>query len=180
MKPQVPESPSDREPQRGPVPLGQAVDDRPAPRRSRAATNDAGDRKRALLLIGSLLMGVLLVVILGNTVLKPLIVDRRERTMIRITGDQVRALAEIAADRYLATGFVPAGFSDLRGDDRLETSDGSDLWGTPFTISRGGGSGSGEFRIVVRSAGPDREFQTEDDLVAERVLDSADPAGTRD
>ncbi len=154
---------------RKPVPLGVAVDDRPPQKPSRAATNDADDRRRALLLIGAMIGAVLLLVILGNTVLRPAIVGQRERILIRVTQDQAEEFVELAQRFYQRRGFTPTGFEELRDEERLETSKGVDLWGNPFlfvTIDLE----TGEQAVLVRSAGPDGEFETDDDISAEGVL----------
>lgn len=152
------------------VPLGVAVDDRPATKPSRAATNNREDRTRAFLLIGGILSGVLLLVLLGNTVLRPMIVNQRQATLERITSDQVQLLATIAEAYYVTEGTMPTAVSELLDDERMETSDGRDLWGTPFGIRTEPLDAGMGTRLILTSAGPDQEFGTNDDLSAERVL----------
>jgi len=152
------------------VPLGVAVDDRPAAKPSRAATNDRADRTRAFMLIGGILALVVLLVILGNTALRPLISNQRNLTLERITAEQVDLLATIAGEHYLANGTIPTTVEELLDDERLETSDGRDLWGTPFVMHTQDLQCGDGVRLIVTSAGPDLEFGTPDDLVAERVL----------
>jgi len=167
--PQSPNDTGDQAPPGG-VPLGVAVDDRPVPKPSRAATNDAADRRRAFLLIGSILCGVLLLTVLGQTVLRPFIGAQRERTLIRITSDQLEVLAALVDREYQQRGVLILNMQDLLLDDQLETSDGRDLWGTPFALGTEDAGDDGRYLVVVRSAGPDREFGTSDDLAYERLL----------
>jgi len=152
------------------VPLGVAVDDRPTRKPSRAATNDREDRIRALMLIGAILSGVLLMVVLGSTVLRPLISNQRQLTLVRITSEQVELLAEIAEEHYQTYGVIPTAVSELLKDERLETTDGRDLWGTGFVLHTEQLESGGGTQLFVTSAGPDKEFGTDDDLVADRVL----------
>ncbi|MFU8829485.1 MAG: hypothetical protein ACNA8P_08645 [Phycisphaerales bacterium] len=152
------------------VPLGLAIDDRPERRRSRAATNDAADRRKAFLLIGGILILVLVLVLIGSTVLAPWIRTQREQTVIRVTQDQVETLADLAEERFLATGGIVRSFDELRDDKVLETSKGTDLWGHPFRISSEPGPDPSMVVLIVASAGPDGQLGTSDDIVAERVL----------
>jgi hypothetical protein len=154
---------------RADVPLGVAVNDRPPRKPNRAATNDAEDRRRALILIGILIGSVLLLVVLGNTVLRPAIVSQRERMLIDITREQVDELATLSQNFYDREGFVPTVFGDLQDIERLETADGRDLWGNPFAFVAGQAD-DGTSMIRIRSAGPDGEFETDDDIVTERRL----------
>ncbi|MFG0293443.1 MAG: hypothetical protein ACF8MJ_09865 [Phycisphaerales bacterium JB050] len=154
---------------REPVPLGVARDDAPPPKPSRAATNDAEDRRKALILIGVLLGVVLLLVILGNTVLRPAILAQRERMLIRVTQDQTQEFVDLAQRYYLSKGRAPGGFDDLSDIERLETSKGIDLWGNPFVFSTVDRE-TGERTILIRSAGPDGEFETNDDITAQGEL----------
>lgn len=151
------------------VPLGVALDDAPLPKPSRAATNDAEDRRRALILIGILLGVVLLLVILGNTVLRPVIMAQRERMLIRVVQDQAQEFVELARQYNLSEGRPPRGFEDLSDFERLETSKGVDLWGNPFVFSSPVNESGGR-DILIRSAGPDGEFETEDDIIARGEL----------
>lgn len=170
--PQYPNDPvqADEQATSSGVPLGTAIDDRPVVKPSRAAKNDAADRRRAFILIGSILCGVLLLVVLGQTVLRPYIVAQRERTLIRITSDQLEVLATLVDREYRERGVLILNMQELLLDEQLETSDGRDLWGTPFALSTEDAGDDGRSLVVVRSAGPDREFGTPDDLVFERLL----------
>ena len=161
---------SEDQPTKSGVPFGVAIDDRPVAKPSRAATNDAADRRRAFILIGSILCAVLLLIVLGQTVLKPYIVAQRERTLIRITSDQLEVLASLVDREYRDRGVLILSMQELLLDEQLETSDGRDLWGSPFALSTEDAGEDGRSLLIVRSAGPDREFGTSDDLVHERLL----------
>jgi len=169
-----PEDHQDQTP-RPEVPLGVAIDDRPDKARKPGAANDADDRRRALMIIGGILAGVLLVVILGNTVLRPFIVAQHESMLIGVTERQVDDLADLAAEYQREAGVAPSGFADLASLERLETSQGRDQWGTGFVFDSRS-EPDGARTLSVRSAGPDTEFGTEDDIVAERTVLVADSA----
>lgn len=165
MKPEDHQDPTDP----SPVPLGVAIDDRPAKPPKRGASNDADDRRRALLIIAGIVGGVLLVVILGNTVLRPFIAAQHERVLIGVTERQVEELADLAVEYYRDRGIAPTGYADLSSSDRLETATGRDQWGSAFVFDVLSGS-DGTRSISVRSAGPDGEFGTDDDIASERAL----------
>lgn len=153
------------------VPYGTAIDQRPAVKRSRAATNDASDRSRAFLLIAGILGVVLLAVILGHTVLRPWILAVRERTAIRITQEQAELLGELARSRYRATGVIIDSYEQVREEKILETFKGRDLWGNGFRLlHEWDEAGRVVFRVL--SAGPDGEFETDDDIEAVIVFES--------
>lgn len=152
------------------MPYGVAVDDRPPERRSKAATNDAADHRKALLLIGSILGTVLMLVVLGTTVLRPIIMEQRERTLIRITNEQLDMLAGMVDRIYIDRGELIISMDVLLLEEQLETSDGRDLWGTRFVLSTEPAGEEDRTLLVIRSAGPDRSFDTADDLVIERLL----------
>ena len=156
------------------VPLGVAVDDRPARTPKPGASNDADDRRRAFVIIGAILGGVLLVVILGNTVLRPFIVSQHEKMLIGVTERQVEELADLAVEFQREQGVAPTGYADLASLERLETSKGRDQWGTGFGFEARTGPEGGRV-LTVRSAGPDAEFDTDDDIEAERVLSDESP-----